>query len=532
MPFSSGVFSRVYNWVTDKNNSVNITASRMDTEMNGMATGLSTCILKDGTQTVTANIPFAGFKLTGVGAGTAATDVANVSQIQNQTANWIASGGTADVITATYSPAVTALSDGMLLSFRATAANATTTPTFSPNGLTAHTITKNGGSVLVAGDIAANLGEYFLRYNLANTRWELLNPAIVAVTVFTGVTINNSIIGGTTAAAGSFTSLNGGQLAGFRNAIINGSCRIWQRGTSFTPLASTNTYTADRWCALRNTNANYTVTRQTSGLAGSFYCLRVQRTNATSDTNGINLVYNVETLDSYRFASKKVTISFKAKCGANYSAASSALSITVSTGTGTDQNLTGGYTGQSNVIGSTATLTTSFQTFSYTSASACASSITQIGIQIVFTPVGTAGAADSFDITDIQLEEDVNATPFERLSFGQDTALCERYYEKSFIYGTAPAQSAGTTGAITVLLPTGATGTFGQSIQMVSKRIAPLITTYNPSASNANWRDTTNGADRTVTVGVIGENSFSISGASGAAAATNAIHWQANAEIP
>jgi hypothetical protein len=59
MAFSSGVFTRLYSWATDKTNGVKITAARMDAEMNGMATGLSTCILKDGTQTTTAAVPFA-----------------------------------------------------------------------------------------------------------------------------------------------------------------------------------------------------------------------------------------------------------------------------------------------------------------------------------------------------------------------------------------------------------------------------------------------------------------------------------------
>lgn len=178
MPFNgSGAFSRVYNWVTDKNNSINITASRMDTEDTGFATGLSSCVLKDGTQTITADLPMSGFKLTGVGNASARNQNAVVGQIQDSTYNWIAGGGTADVITATYSPAVTALVDGMELDFRATAANATTTPTFSPNGVTAHTITMNGGNALSAGNIPGNLFEGKLRYNLANTRWELMNPS-------------------------------------------------------------------------------------------------------------------------------------------------------------------------------------------------------------------------------------------------------------------------------------------------------------------------------------------------------------------
>lgn len=90
---------------------------------------------------------------------------------------WIVATGTADAITATYAPAIPALYDGLVVCFRAAAANATTTPTFAPNGLTARTIVKGGGSALVAGNIAGNFAEYIVRYNLANTRWELLNPS-------------------------------------------------------------------------------------------------------------------------------------------------------------------------------------------------------------------------------------------------------------------------------------------------------------------------------------------------------------------
>lgn len=100
---------------------------------------------------------------------------------------WVAAGGTADALTVTYSPAVPAVYDGLVLAFRATAANATTTPTFAPNGLTARTVTRLGGSAVMAGNIKAN-GEYLVRYNLANTRWELLNPASLTTWVAAGGT--------------------------------------------------------------------------------------------------------------------------------------------------------------------------------------------------------------------------------------------------------------------------------------------------------------------------------------------------------
>lgn len=88
--------------------------------------------------------------------------------------------GTADAITGSYSNKVipyTSLVDKMHLFFRATAANATTTPTFSPNGLTAKPIVKRGGVALVAGDIPGAGAIMELVYDASNGRWELLNPA-------------------------------------------------------------------------------------------------------------------------------------------------------------------------------------------------------------------------------------------------------------------------------------------------------------------------------------------------------------------
>ena len=58
MPFSSGTFSRVHDWTSDRDAGIKISASRTDAEFDGIATGLTTCILKDGTQTLTAMIPF------------------------------------------------------------------------------------------------------------------------------------------------------------------------------------------------------------------------------------------------------------------------------------------------------------------------------------------------------------------------------------------------------------------------------------------------------------------------------------------
>lgn len=84
--------------------------------------------------------------------------------------------GTVDAITADFTQDIT-LSDKKIVAIVAAGANATTTPTFAPDGLTAHTIVKKGGNALVAGDIPGAGAVCLLEYNLANTRWELLNPA-------------------------------------------------------------------------------------------------------------------------------------------------------------------------------------------------------------------------------------------------------------------------------------------------------------------------------------------------------------------
>jgi len=77
----SGTFVRSFSWASDASNGINISASRMDTEDNGFATGLSNCLTRDGQSPALANIPMGGFKITGIGNGTSANDAAAFGQI-------------------------------------------------------------------------------------------------------------------------------------------------------------------------------------------------------------------------------------------------------------------------------------------------------------------------------------------------------------------------------------------------------------------------------------------------------------------
>jgi len=175
----SGVFTRLYSWVArrDAGSPTNIIgATEMDAEFDGYKTGLENCVTRDGQNAASAALPMGGFTHTNVGSATARTNYLRVAEYQDGGHVWVAAGGTADAITATYAPAISALTNGCRVRFRALLANVTTTPTFAPNGLAAKTIVKASGTALVAGDIQALHHECDVQYNSTTDKWHLLNP--------------------------------------------------------------------------------------------------------------------------------------------------------------------------------------------------------------------------------------------------------------------------------------------------------------------------------------------------------------------
>ncbi len=113
----------------------------------------------------------------GVSGSTAGQHTPLAANLQKQLYTAAAAGGTVDAITATFDPALAALTDNTLVCVIAAGANLTTTPTFAPDGLTAKTIVKGSNQALTPGDI---LGENFpmiLQYNSVLDKWVLMNPA-------------------------------------------------------------------------------------------------------------------------------------------------------------------------------------------------------------------------------------------------------------------------------------------------------------------------------------------------------------------
>ena len=80
MAFSSGTFS-LYTPGNPVVTGTTISSAWGNNTLNDIATGLSTCVLKDGSQTITANIPMGGFKFTGLAAGSASGNSIRYEQV-------------------------------------------------------------------------------------------------------------------------------------------------------------------------------------------------------------------------------------------------------------------------------------------------------------------------------------------------------------------------------------------------------------------------------------------------------------------
>jgi hypothetical protein len=227
-------------------------------------------------------------------------------------------------------------------------------------------------------------------------------------------------------------SWTGAQIA--KNYIINGNLSINERTVTTGTLSSTASFTADHFFARRtagSSGAQYEYLTSTS-LDAFPNAIRIQRNSGNTATDTLIFGQTIETANSRQLQGKTVTFSFWARKGANFSATSDALQVRVYTGTGTNQTgLGNGYTGTATPISSNATLTTSWQRFSFTGT--IATTATQVQVIAQYVPVGTAGAADNFDVTGFQLEVGSTATPFTLAGGGLYLAelnLCRRYYER------------------------------------------------------------------------------------------------------
>lgn len=271
------------------------------------------------------------------------------------------------------------------------------------------------------------------------------------------------------------------------NPILNSSMQIFQRSSTPTTgitVTSGNAYTLDRWNSWTWTGGgSVTTSRQVTGdttnLPNIQYCARFQRVAGNTNTGNLVLGQALETINSIPYVGKAVTISFYARKGADYSSASAGLSIQLWSNTTTDGSLQTVQSGAANAVAGTATLTATWQRFSFTGA--VSSTATQIAPAFLFTPVGTALTNDYCEITGVQIDIGSVALPFRTYAatYQSELAACQRYfysigtassnesicngtyYGSSAFYGVisypvpmrtaAPSVTPGTAGSFTVL---------------------------------------------------------------------------------
>jgi hypothetical protein len=225
----------------------------------------------------------------------------------------------------------------------------------------------------------------------------------------------------------------------FRNRIINGDMRIWQRGTSFTGIGSV--YTADRFvCILAGLTATVTQSTDIPNAKESYSLKFVPASNGTPSEFVVRQYMERQNIAD--FAGSTVTVSAWVKCSKT-SVKLRCRPLNATGGGDVAQNIV--------VVANTWTrITATFSTFStvtaWTSTPEAVGGFLDIGFQdgIALT------TADELYITGVQLEQGSTATEFERRPIGTELALCQRYfYIHQFSY-QGYAASAGTAGTTSV----------------------------------------------------------------------------------
>ena len=265
------------------------------------------------------------------------------------------------------------------------------------------------------------------------------------------------VLNGTTGIT-NLPSINSGQIGGRRNIVINGEMQVSQRVGTTATATGNNTYIIDRYTTFASGGAAYTVQQVTDTPAGFKNAAKVTITTADSSIAAGDyyiMQYRMEGTDIGHLNcgtsdAETVTLSFwvKSSLTGNFGGAmrnsaadrnypylyniaqantweKKSITLTLDT-TGTWLTTTG--------IGLVFMWDFGSGTdFQGTADQWQAGNFHSAGSQVKLT--STNGA--TWYVTGVQLEIGSTATDFEHKSFGEELALCQRYYEKSYDYDVA-----------------------------------------------------------------------------------------------
>ena len=295
-------------------------------------------------------------------------------------------------------------------------------------------------------------------------------------------------------------SLNGGPLAGTRNRIINGDMRIDQRnaGASVT-LTTPVTYTVDRWFGFEDTDGGMTAQQSSTSPSDFVNSLVLTVTSADASLAATQRAFVGQRIEGFNISdlnwgtanAKSVILSFwvrssltgtfggAIKNGAfnrsypfDYSISSANTweykSVAIpgdTTGTWNTDNTTGFVISFGLGVGST---------YSGTAGAWAAADYNSVTGAV--SVIGTNGA--TFYVTGVQLEAGSVATPFERRSYGQELALCQRYYQDMRINtGGVTSSGIGLYGAVQLPVVMRAAPTAWQESQLLVGSVTSITLT-------------------------------------------------------
>jgi hypothetical protein len=277
--------------------------------------------------------------------------------------------------------------------------------------------------------------------------------------------IDNAIIGATTPAAASVTSMNGGQLAGMRSLFINGNIDVDQRGghgAAITAPSGTLTFPADRFWGYGSQASKLNLSsNQLLQLADG--CGRVLQASVLAAVASMAaadvfmLGYRIEGLDAKRLLwgtanAKPLTVSFWAAasatgaygfcaCNGNASPRAYVTSFNLTANTWTKITLTipGDTTGTwptDNTLGLQINWTFAAGS-QYVGTANAWQSVGVLAPPGIINAMATQGNV-ALEIARVQAEVGSVATPFEEVPVGLTNALCQRYYQR-YVSNTAGA---------------------------------------------------------------------------------------------
>ncbi len=228
------------------------------------------------------------------------------------------------------------------------------------------------------------------------------------------------------------------RLAIGKNWLLNGGFNVWQRNTTSTP--NDDVYLGcDRWNGLVETNAAWTFARDTDVPSGGGSRYSLKCSNVTLN-NQCGVVQILEGLDAMQLAGKTVSLSFWAKTNGTEIAA---LRAAILSWTGTEDTVTSDVVGTWAQNGTNPTwatnwtmentpsnlaLTSSWQRFTIEGVTLDTASLKNLAI-VIWVDDGTIAANDDFYITQVQLNEGSKALIYQGMSYAEEVAKCQRYYE-------------------------------------------------------------------------------------------------------